>query len=103
MNVFFSLLCVFVLCVFSQSSCNKIPNKLSGQDTLHREREITLVVSDVAVKRYQECSFSAEVEEKFSTRKKRGDYGNAFKVTEDRRQLGHLKGDLVTPLWRKQI
>ena len=31
-------------------------------------------------------------------RKKRENHGNAFKVTDDRGQLGHLQKDLVSPL-----
>ena len=31
--------------------------------------------------------------------KKRGEHENAFKVTNDRRQLGHLQIKLVSPLW----
>ena len=32
--------------------------------------------------------------------KKRGERENAFKVTNDLGQLGHLQVELVSPLWR---
>jgi len=32
-------------------------------------------------------------------KKKRGERGNAFKVTNQRGQLGHLQAELVSPLW----
>ena len=75
---------------------------MSDQDTWHREREVTLVISDVVVKGYHECLFSVDIGDKFVARKKRGDRGNAFKVTDHRGQLGHLQRDLVAPLWRLQ-
>ena len=51
---------------------------MSDQDTWHREREVTLVISDVVVKGYHECLFSVDIGDKFVARKKRGDRGNAF-------------------------
>ena len=51
------------------------------------------------VKGYQECPFEVNIGEKFYTFKKRGERGNAFKVTNDRGQLGHLQIELVSPLW----
>ena len=75
---------------------------MSDQDTWHREREVTLVISDVVVKGYHECLFSVDIGDKFVARKKRGDRDNAFKVTDHRGQLGHLQRDLVAPLWRLQ-
>ena len=46
---------------------------MSDQDTWHREREVTLVISDVVVKGYHECLFSVDIGDKFVARKKRGD------------------------------
>ena len=48
---------------------------MSDQDTWHREREVTLVISDVVVKGYHECLFSVDIGDKFVARKKRGDRG----------------------------
>jgi len=49
------------------------------------------------VKRYHLCSF--KVKEVFLVSKKRGERGNAFKVFDERGQLGHLQAELVSPLW----
>ena len=43
------------------------------------------------VKGYHECPFEVNIGEKFYAFKKRGERGNAFKVTNDRGQLGHLQ------------
>ena len=50
------------------------------------------------VKDYHECPFEVNIEENFYAFKKRGERGNAFKVTNDRGQLGHLQIELVSPL-----
>ena len=51
------------------------------------------------VKGYHKCPFEVNVGETFYTFKKRGERGNAFKVTNDQGQLGHLQIELVSPLW----
>lgn len=51
------------------------------------------------VKGYHKCPFEVNIGEKFYALKKRGQRGNAFKVTNDRGQLGHLQIELVSPLW----
>ena len=51
------------------------------------------------VKDYHECPFEVNIGENFYAFKKRGERGNAFKVTNDRAQLGHLQNELVSPLW----
>ena len=51
------------------------------------------------VKGYHECPFEVNIGETFYAFKKRGERGNAFKVTNDRGQLGHLQIELVSPLW----
>ena len=51
------------------------------------------------VKGYHECSFEVNVGEIFYAFKKRGERGNAFRVTNDPGQLGHLQIKLVGPLW----
>ena len=51
------------------------------------------------VKGYHECPFEVNVGEIFYAFKKRGKRGNAFRVTNDRGQLGHLQIELVGPLW----
>ena len=43
------------------------------------------------VKGFHECPFEVNVEEIFYAFKKRGERGNAFRVTNDRGQLGHLQ------------
>ena len=52
---------------------------------------VHLVIFDVVVKGFHECSFSGENGDKFTATKKRGDCGNAFKVTDSRGQLGRLQ------------
>ena len=51
------------------------------------------------VKGYHECTFEVNVGEIFYAFKKRGERGNAFRVTNDWGQLGHLQIELVGPLW----
>ena len=51
------------------------------------------------VKDYHECPFEVNIGENFYAFKKRGERGNAFKVTNDRGQLGHLQNELVSLLW----
>ncbi|XP_068741732.1 uncharacterized protein [Montipora capricornis] len=46
------------------------------------------------VKGYHECPFEVNVGEIFYAFKKRGERGNAFRVTNDRGQLGHLQIEL---------
>ena len=47
------------------------------------------------VKGYHECPFEMNIGEKFYAFKKRGERGNAFKVINDREQLGQLQIELV--------
>ena len=42
------------------------------------------------VKGYHECPFYVNIGETFHAFKKRGERGNAFKVCNDRGQLGHI-------------
>ena len=51
------------------------------------------------VKGYHECPFEVNDREIFYAFKKRGERWNAFRVTNDRGQLGHLQIKLVGPLW----
>ena len=51
------------------------------------------------VKGYHECPFKVNIGETFYAFKKRGERGNAFKVTNGRGQLGHLQIELDSPLW----
>ena len=53
------------------------------------------------VKGYHECPFEVNVGEIFYAFKKRGGRGNAFRVTNDRGQLGHLQIELVGPLTQR--
>ena len=51
------------------------------------------------VKGYHECPFEVNVGEIFYAFKKRGERGNAFRVTNDRGQLGHLQIELMLVLF----
>ena len=44
------------------------------------------------------CRFQIYVGMRFTTSKKQGECGNAFNVTSERGQLGHLQSELVDPL-----
>ena len=48
---------------------------------------------------YHECTFLVEIGEQFLAMQKFGDKGRAFKISNDRGQLGHLERDLVDLLW----
>ena len=61
-----------------------------------KPKDVTLVVKSL-VKGYHACYFTVEVGEEFVAKKKRGERGNAFKVTNQRGQLGHLQAELVSP------
>ena len=63
-----------------------------------KPKDVTLVVKCL-VKGYHACDFTIEVGEEFVAKKKRGERGNVFKVTNQRGQLGHLQAELVSPLW----
>jgi len=47
----------------------------------HHNGKVTLVLSDVVMKRFHECPFSVEIGDKFPTTKEKQDRGNAFKQT----------------------
>ena len=52
------------------------------------------------VKGYNLCRFEVNIGELFTTNKKSGECGGAFKVVVNNRgQLGHLQSKLVDPLW----
>ena len=51
------------------------------------------------VKGYQECRFDVKEGEEFKVLKKIGEKGRAFRVVNERRQLGHLQRELVAFLW----
>ena len=63
-----------------------------------KPKDKTLVVKCL-VKGYHACDLTIEVGEEFVAKKKRGERGKAFKVTNQRGQLGHLQAELVSPLW----
>ena len=50
-------------------------------------------------KGYHECPFQVEMGEQFVVMQKFGNKGRAFKISNDRGQLGHLERDLVDLLW----
>ena len=62
--------------------------------------QVKLIIFEVVVKGYHECSFAVSVGEKY-IRRKRGDRGPALKVLDedDRGQLGHSQRELVPVLW----
>ena len=51
------------------------------------------------VKGYQECRFDVKEGEEFKVSKKIGEKGRAFRVENERGQLGHLQRELVAALW----
>ena len=51
------------------------------------------------VKGYQECRFDLKVGEEFKVSKEIGEKGRAFRVENEREQLGHLQCELVAALW----
>ena len=46
-------------------------------------------------KGYHECTFQVEIGERFVTMQKNSTKGRAFKILNDRGQLGHLERELV--------
>ena len=50
-------------------------------------------------KGYHECTFQVEIGERFVAMQKNSTKGRAFKILNDRGQLGHLERELVEPLW----
>ena len=63
-----------------------------------KPKDMTLVVKCV-VKGSHACDFTVEFGDEFVAKKKWGERGNAFKVTNQRGQLGHLQAELISPLW----
>ena len=51
------------------------------------------------VKGYQECRFDVKDGEVFRVLKKIGEKGRAFRIANERGQLGHLQRELVAFLW----
>ena len=51
------------------------------------------------VKDYQECRFDMKEGKEFNVLKKIGEKGHAFRVVNERGQLGHLQRELVASLW----
>ena len=51
------------------------------------------------VKGYQECRFDVKEGEEFKVSKKIGEKGRAFRVENQRGQLGHHQRELVAALW----
>lgn len=62
------------------------------------EQNVNLKVQCI-VKGYQECEFTVRIGEEFVALRKNGSRGRAFRVCNDRGQLGHLQRELVAPLW----
>lgn len=61
-------------------------------------KEVNVILCCV-VKGYQECLFDVDIEEEFEIKSKIGSKGRAFKLCNNRGQLGHLQRELVAPLW----
>ena len=51
------------------------------------------------VKGYQECHFDVKDGEVFKALKQIGKKGQAFRIANERGQLGHLQRELVASLW----
>lgn len=68
--------------------------------TPQHEREVYLVISDIVVKGLQERC--VDISDKFFAITKRGNHDHAFKVMDDRGQLGQLQRDIVAQLWLLQ-
>ena len=51
------------------------------------------------VKGYQDCDFDVKEDENFDVLKKIGEKGRAFRIVNERGQLGHLQRELVASLW----
>ena len=51
------------------------------------------------VKAYQECCFDVKDVEVFKVLKKIGEKGRAFRIANERGQLGHLQREPVASLW----
>lgn len=50
-------------------------------------------------KGYQECRFDVKDGKVFKALKKIGEKGHAFRIANERGQLGHLQRELVASLW----
>ena len=55
------------------------------------------------VKGYQECRFDVKDGEVFRVLKKIGDKGRAFRIVNERGQLGHLQRELVASLKKERV
>ncbi|XP_068752947.1 uncharacterized protein [Montipora capricornis] len=58
-----------------------------------------IVIFKCIVKGYQECRFDVKDGEVFRVLKKIGEKGRAFRIANERGQLGHLQREQVASLW----
>lgn len=70
-----------------------------NEDHLEDKEQNVNVEVQCIVKGYQECEFNVNTGEKFELLRKHGSRGRAFRVCNDRGQLGHLQRELVSLLW----
>ena len=70
-----------------------------NEDHLEDKEQNVNVEMRCIVKGYQEYEFNVNTGEKFELLRKHGSRGRAFRVCNDRGQLGHLQRELVSLLW----
>ena len=60
---------------------------------------VRVVTFNCEVKGYQECRFDVKDGEFFKVLRKIGEKGRAFRIANERGELGHLLRELVASLW----
>lgn len=72
--------------------------KMSATTLSNQNSEEVKVIIHCVVKGYQECLFDVDIGEEFEIKSKIRSKGRAFKLCNNRGQLGHLQRELVAPL-----
>lgn len=72
---------------------------MSATPLSKQNSEEVKVIIRCVVKGYQECLFDVDIGEEFEIKRKIGSKGRAFKLCNNRGQLGHLQRELLAPLW----
>ena len=89
----------FVHAIQSLYNRGCISVKMSATPLSRQNSEEVKVIIRCVVKGYQECLFDVDIGEEFEIKSKIGSKGRAFKLCNNRGQLGHLQRELVAPLW----
>ena len=89
----------FVHAIQSLYNRGCISVKMSATPLSKQNSQEVKVIIRCVVKGYQECLFDVDIGEKFEIKSKIGSKGRAFKLCNNRGQLGHLQPELVAPLW----